>query len=171
VGTKGLGWGGGGMVPVNPTKLNTVTLCALSNVFLPRSITWSSLETCASLAFWCAARRRATFCSGVSIIPPGVGVGVGVGVAAAAAAPAPAIPGEDGGAFRMGVWSFAAACLELAWGVVAVKRVASDTLRGAPDIGTVCFLESDCFAIFWEGLRNYGNRLVQARGMMVLVGG
>lgn len=29
-----------------------------------------------------------------------------------------------------------------------MKRVASDTLRGARDIGTVCFLESDCFAIF-----------------------
>lgn len=69
----------------------------------------SILETCACFAFKCAALNRATLCSGVS-----TNLGVPLGSF-----------GE-----LLEVLSRGSADLELAWGVVGVKRVASETLRG-----------------------------------------
>lgn len=112
--------------PVKPTSDTTVILCAESNTRLPVSMTLSNLDTCAAFALSWAARSLATFCSGVSrsgdgppLLPP-------------------ADAGETGadlGAVKRG--GGAAAVLELACGVVAVKRVASETLRGAADTGIV----------------------------------
>lgn len=74
----------------------------------------SILETCACFAFKCAALNRATLCSGVS---------TNLGV--------PGILGSLGPVGEpLGVLSRGSADLELAWGVVGVKRVASETLRG-----------------------------------------
>lgn len=111
-----------GYSPVNMTSPKTVILCTESNTRLPASTTLSNLDTWASLARRCAARNRATLCSGVSttpgpsfpLLPPPTDV---------AAAP-------DRGAANRG-----SAALELAWGVAAVNRVASETLRGVAGIG------------------------------------
>jgi hypothetical protein len=106
---------------VKPTSPNTVTLCAESNSRRLEATNLSNLDTCVAFALWCAARNRATFCSGVS---RGGG----------APEPAPGDKGPDlGGVKRDG----GAAAFELAWGVVAVNRVASVTLRGAVDIAMI----------------------------------
>lgn len=98
-------------VPVNPTKLSTVILCAESKKGLDFASSWSNRDTLALLAFSCAARNRATRCSGVSpcgIDPP-------AGDAGLPGPPAPAAGGNRD--------------LEDACGVVAVNRVAEVALR------------------------------------------
>jgi len=96
---------------------------------LPMSIILSTLDTWACRARRWAARKRATFCSGVSL------KGGGAAAAAAAAAEAEAAEGAAAGDVRGGAKREApgTAPLEEAWGVVAVKRVASETLRGVDD--------------------------------------
>lgn len=94
--------------------------CPLSARERPTARYCSSLETLASLALWWAARRRATFSSGVSIR---------IGF--------PSGEPPDGGREEVLGGLLKRAVLESAWGVVAVKRVASETLRGVVDIGMV----------------------------------
>jgi hypothetical protein len=125
--------------PVKPTSPATVILCAESNIRLLASTILSNFDTSASFALRCAARNRATFCSGVSTSgidpalllppePPGALPGVGDEGTAAVFGEA-----KRGGG---------AAALELAWGMVAVNRVASETLRGAADNRTVGLIVS-----------------------------
>ena len=68
-----------------------VKRCAESNARRVPPMILSSCETCAFLAAWCAARRRATFCAGVSPAS---------GAAAAAVALAAALPATPGAAAR-----------------------------------------------------------------------
>ena len=112
---------GGGEVPVAVMMLMTAILCAESNSRRELSTIRSNLETLAAAARRWAARNRATRCSGLSTKGGGV--------------PEPEPGGigfeEDdgvGGARRLAV-------LELACGVAAVNRVASETLRGAGGAG------------------------------------
>lgn len=132
--------GNGACLPVKPINPATVTLCAESNTFLLASTTLSNLDTFAAFALSCAARNRATFCSGVSNIaegplgppgpagPPEPPLGGG--------RPAPALEGVNRGG---GV-----AFLELACNVVAVNRVASETLRGAAHNRNAGFIVTFC---------------------------
>lgn len=107
---------------MNPIKLMTVTLWAVSKNRLPPSITLSSLDTEDAFARRWAALNRATFCSGVSMKP-----------AAALATPPLATFGK--GPLELGEANRDSAALELACGVVGVNRVASETLRGVEFIG------------------------------------
>jgi hypothetical protein len=95
------------------------------------------LETCAAFALSWAARNRATFCSGVSNIaagppgPPGF--------------PAPPLGGRRAGPACEGVnRGGGVAFLELACSVVAVNRVASETLRGAAHNRNAGFMITFC---------------------------
>lgn len=117
-------------IPVNPIKPMTVTLWAVSKKRRPPSMIWSNLDTLAAFARRWAALNRATFCSGVSTnfggipplpapAPPGKG---------AVPAPAPTFAADT--LEETGVENLGSAILELAWGVVGVNRVASETLRG-----------------------------------------
>lgn len=114
----------GGCLPVKPINPATVTLCAESNTFLLASTTLSNLDTCAAFALSWAARNRATFCSGVSNMPDDPPGPPGF--------PEPPLGGRRPGPAFEGVnRGGGVAFLELAWRVVAVNRVASETLRGA----------------------------------------
>ena len=110
----------------------TVALCAVSKNLRLRAMMTSSLLDCAFLAASCAARRRATRCSGVSPARRGDGDGRpagGVWEAGVAAVPVrekrPDIAVCD---VLEGVRG--AEPLDPAWGVVDVNRVASETDRG-----------------------------------------
>jgi hypothetical protein len=121
---------------VNPISPRTVALCAVSKNRLLREMMTSSLLDCARLAASCAARSRATRCSGVSVpastgprLLPGGGDAACLDPAgAAAAAPVranrPAVCDVLEEEFR------GAAVLDSACGVVEVKRVASETDLG-----------------------------------------
>ena len=127
---------------MKPTSPATVTLCAESNTRLPASTNLSNLDTCASFALRCAARNRATFCSGVSVrIDPGP------------LPPGPPAPAPDRGEENRGG---GVEVLELACGVVAVNRVASETLRGAADNGMVGVFRLSAFFLRCRG-RQGGN--------------
>jgi hypothetical protein len=125
--------------PVKPISPATVSLCAESNIRLLLSTTLSNLDTSASFALRCAARNRATLCSGLSrsgddpaLLPP---------------PPEPPEPPVDGGAARdlRGVKrGGGVAVLELACSVLAVNRVASETLRGAAANRSVGFIAAVC---------------------------
>jgi hypothetical protein len=95
------------------------------------------LDTCAAFALSCAALNRATFCSGVSNIaagppgPPGF--------------PEPPLGGRRPGPALEGVnRGGGVAFLELACSVVAVNRVASETLRGAAHNRNAGFMITFC---------------------------
>jgi hypothetical protein len=128
---------GQGHSPVKPISPATVILCAESNIRLLLSTTLSNLDTSASFALRCAALNRATLCSGVSrsgdaaaLLPP----------------PEPPEPPVDGGAardFRVVKRGGGVAVLELACSVLAVNRVASETLRGAAANRSVGFIVVD----------------------------
>lgn len=98
---------------MNPISPITATLWAESKNRRPRSMILSALDTRVSVALRCAARNRATLSSGVS-----VAMILGLGVLGARP-PSP-----------VAAANFGSAGLELACGVAAVKRVASETLRG-----------------------------------------
>ena len=92
-------------VPVKTTIPPTVHLCATSKNLLDASTTRSARLICAFCAAMCACRSRRTRCSGVS-------------------------PGIRGGCFGAAPPAALPAVLEVACGIVEVKRVASLTLRG-----------------------------------------
>ncbi len=113
--------------PVHPISAYTAVLCAESNHRLPPCTTLSSLDTWASFALRWAARNRATFCSGVSR------KGGDPALLPRPAGPGPAVEAEEGAGEEVGAAKRVggAAALEFACRVLAVKRVASETLRGA----------------------------------------
>jgi hypothetical protein len=88
---------------------------------LPPPRARSTLDTCAVRAAWWAARNRLTRSSGVSPLRGRVLPLAGRGALPPGLGPE-ALEGVDAGAEGN--------CLEEAWGVVDVKRVASDALRG-----------------------------------------
>lgn len=92
----------------------------------------SSLLDCALLAASCAARRRATRCSGVSPASNGDGDGDGrpPGGAREPAAPARENRPDDAVCEVLDVAREGDALLDSARGVVDVNRVASETDRG-----------------------------------------
>lgn len=102
--------------PVNPTKATTVILCAESKNGLDLARIESKRDTFAFLAAWCAARSRATLCSGVS-----------------APDEDPAELGDFAGPDGIGL-AAPEPILEDAWGVVGVKRVADEAVR-SPFLG------------------------------------
>ena len=112
-------------VPVSPTRLITVILCAESKKGRDFAISWSKRDIWAVLALSCAARNRATRCSGVSEF--------GVDVRAEAVAGFLGPPAVGGGGNRDGP------ALEDAWGVVAVNRVAEEALR-SPSLAAIAWL-------------------------------
>jgi hypothetical protein len=83
-------------------------------------MTTSILLSCARLAAWWAARRRATRCSGVS---PAIGGWVGLDDGGEGP------PGREKRAASGFVVEEEADVLDPAWGVVGVNRVASETDR------------------------------------------
>lgn len=114
-------------VPVNPTSPMTVALCATSKNRLLPPRTRSTLLVCALRAASWAARRRRTRSSGVSpgsLLPPEGFFGVEESFVAAGVFAC----GEVCCCLGFGVEG--AAALEAACGVVEVKRVASEALRG-----------------------------------------
>lgn len=113
-------------VPVSPTRLMTVILCAESKKGRAFAISWSNRDIWAVLALSCAARNRATRCSGVSEV-----VFDALAEAAAGFLGAPA-PGGGGGT-RDGP------ALEDACGVVAVNRVAEEALR-SPSLAAIAWV-------------------------------
>lgn len=113
-------------VPVSPTRLMTVILCAESKKGRDLAISWSNRDIWAVLALSCAARNRATRCSGVSEF----GIEDFAEAAAGFLGP-PAARG--GGGNRDGP------ALEDAWGVVAVNRVAEEALR-SPSLAAIAWL-------------------------------
>lgn len=134
------GWGN---IPVKPNSPATVILCAESKTRLPVPTILSNLDTCASFALRCAALSRATFCSGVSrsgddpTLPPLPGPpGPPAGVDECA--------DPDLGEVKRGG---GVAVLEVAWRELAVKRVASETLRGAAENRSVGFIFGCCLCI------------------------
>ena len=102
------------MNPINPV---TKSLWAESKILLPLAIALSKPDTFSCAALLWAARNRSTLSSGVSVNR------ASWPLASAGFAALP-LRGNRG-----------SAGLELAWGVAAVKRVASETLRGAAFIG------------------------------------
>lgn len=126
-------------LPVKPNSPATVKRCARSKNRLPPPTTLSTCETCAFLAAWCAALNRLTRSSGDSPplsgeapplllgplppLPPGTDLFGDVPAAAAEAADLALEAADAAGEADDGL------CLDEAWGVVEVKRVASDALR------------------------------------------
>lgn len=113
-------------LPVRPTKLITVILWAESKNGLDFASIWSNRDTFAFLAASCAARNRATRCSGVSVPADGPAADIGF--------LGPPVPGT-GRNLELG----AAApdpILEEACGVVAVNRVADEALR-SPSLAAI----------------------------------
>ena len=88
------------------------------------------------MALRCAARNRATFCSGVSR------KGGDPALLPRPAGPGPAAEAEEGAGEEVGELKRAGgvAALEFACRVLAVKRVASETLRGAAQRRRVGFI-------------------------------
>lgn len=103
----------------------TVILCAESKKGRDFAISWSNREIWAVLALSCAARNRATRCSGVSEF--------GVDARAEGAAGFLGPPALGGGGTRDGP------ALEDAWGVVAVNRVAEEALR-SPSLAAIAWV-------------------------------
>lgn len=99
----------------------TVILCAESKKGRDLAISWSNRDIWAVFALSCAARNRATRCSGVSEF----GDDAARAGEAAAALLGPPAPG--GGGNRDG---------PDAWGVVAVNRVAEEALR-SPSLAAI----------------------------------
>lgn len=120
--------------PVNPISPKTVALCAVSKNLRPREMTTSILLDCAFFAASCAARSRATRCSGDSPASKGDGEGVGRpdgGSREAEAAPVPVRENRPEAAVCDGlVEASGVELFDSAWGVVEVNRVASETDRG-----------------------------------------
>jgi hypothetical protein len=111
----------------------TVALCAVSKNLRLRDMMTSNLLDCAFLAASCAARRRATRCSGVSPASNGDGDGRPVGGTRDAEAAAVPVREKRPDAPVWDVLDDARGEEELfdsAWGVVEVNRVASETDRG-----------------------------------------
>lgn len=111
-----------GFAPVKPTRLITVNLCAESKKGLALARIKSNRDIFAFLAASCAARNRATRCSGVSAPDDGPADSEWVGFLG------PASPGPganpEGGALAPPEPSLEEAC-----GVVAVNRVADEAVR------------------------------------------
>lgn len=104
----------------------TVILCAESKKGRDFAISWSNRDIWAVLALSCAARNRATRCSGVSEVAFDA-------LAEAAAGFLGGAPGPGGGGgTRDGP------ALEDAWGVVAVNRVAEEALR-SPSLAAIAW--------------------------------
>lgn len=102
----------------------TVILCAESNNLLPFEMTLSNFETSAFFAARWAALNRATRCSGVSPTGPAL-FWIGLRPVGEVGVDRRELLGDVG--------------LEDACGVVGVKRVASETLRGAA-VFAICLL-------------------------------
>lgn len=100
-------------------------LCAESKKGRDLASSWSNRDTWAVLALSCAARNRATRCSGVSEF----GIDDRVGAAAGFLGP----PACGGGGNRDGP------VLEDAWGVVAVNRVAEEAVR-SPSLAAIVWV-------------------------------
>lgn len=136
-----------GNVPVKPTKLITVSLCAESKNGLALARIVSKRDIFAFLAASCAARNRATRCSGVSapsaepldpvgsLELPMPGAGVNLEFVALAAPEAN---------------------LEEACGVVAVNRVADEAVRSPFLAAMLKFL---CVDLCCQGLLHGQNNL------------
>jgi hypothetical protein len=110
-------------VPVSDTRLTTVILCAESKKGRDFASSWSNRDIWAVLALSCAARNRATRCSGVSEF------GIDDRAEAAAGFLGPPALGGGGNRGVLEVW---------AWGVVAVNRVAEAALRSVSLVTIVC---------------------------------
>lgn len=111
-------------IPVSPTRLMTVILCAESKKGRDFAISWSNRDIWAVLALSCAARNRATRCSGVSEVAFDA-------LAEAAAGFLGGAPGPGGGGGTR--------ALEDACGVVAVNRVAEEALR-SPSLAAISWV-------------------------------
>lgn len=116
-----MGWNG--ILPVRPINPMTAPLCATSKNLRPRAMTTSILLSCARLAAWWAARRRATRCSGVS---PAIGGWFGLDDGGEGP---PDREKREASGFVVEEDRGFADVLDPAWGVVGVNRVASETDR------------------------------------------
>jgi hypothetical protein len=105
--------------PVKPNSPNTVMRCAWSKKLLDPTTHRSNSETFALFAASCAARNRLMRCSGVSPAGPGLLLPMG-----GPRPPDPEVLGDANREFGL------AAAFDEGCGVLAVKRVASDTLLG-----------------------------------------
>lgn len=109
-----------GNVPVRPTRLITVSLCAESKNGLALARIVSKRDIFAFFAASCAARNRATRCSGVSAPNDGPLDPVG--------SLGPPVPGA-GENLELVALAAPEANFEEACGVVAVNRVADEAVR------------------------------------------